>query len=306
MEIEEYGIVLKKNGQVIEKVSSNSLEIGLMSSFDGTEVIHHKLSKNSNWALGPDDGWNALEFIYILSGELILILNQQKKYLKSGDYLKAIPIKKDCFFTTETGAEFLYITSQPVFHHYSNTVQKFKNLAVAVEEKDGYTAEHCSRIMNLSMIIGKEMNLDAKALYQLNLGAFLHDIGKIKIPDNILNKPGSLTDKEWATMKKHPSFGRLIIEESNFPTLLEAAPIVEQHHERFNGSGYPNRLSKDDILIGSYIVAVVDSFDAMTTDRVYRKGMSNEEAFSEIQKGKETLYHPDVVDIFFSINEKIT
>jgi HD-GYP domain-containing protein (c-di-GMP phosphodiesterase class II) len=305
MGIEEYGLIFQKNGQVIEKVSTNTLEIGLMASFDGTEVIHHKLAKNSSWALGPDEGWEALEFIYILSGVITLILDQEKILLSPGDSLKAVPIKKDCFFTTEMGGEFLYVTSQPVFHHYSNTVQRFKNLAVAVEEKDGYTAEHCSRIMNLSMLIGKAMNLDAKSLYQLNLGSFLHDLGKIKVPDHILNKPGSLTSDEWVIMKQHPSFGREILEESNFPTLLEAAPIVEQHHERFNGSGYPFGLSKANILVGSYIVAVVDSFDAMTTDRVYRKGMSNDEAFSEIQRGRGTLYHPDVVDIFFLINNKI-
>lgn len=305
MNLAEFGLIYQKSNDVVEKVTLNGIEIGLMSSFDGTEVIHHKLHKNARWVIGPEEGWYALEFIYVLSGVLILCLEEEKIYLKPGDRLSAVPIKKDCFFTTHVGADFLYITSQPVFHNYSNTIQKFKELAISVEKKDGYTVEHCSRIKSLSMVIGEHIGLNNKELYQLNLGSFLHDIGKINIPDRVLKKPGKLTSDEWNIMKSHPTQGRMILEESNFPYLLEAAPIVEQHHERFDGSGYPYGIKNKEILIGSSIVAVVDSYDAMTTDRVYRKGMKKEEAFEEIYKGKGTLYHPDVVDTFFAVEDKI-
>lgn len=159
--------------------------------------------------------------------------------------------------------------------------------------------------MKLSLLVADVMQLSAKELYQLNLGSFLHDIGKIKVPDHVLNKPGKLTDSEWAIMKSHPIYGKIIMEETKFPSLVEAAPIVEQHHERYDGKGYPYGLQKNEILIGASIVSVVDSYDAMTTDRVYRKALSIEEAFSEIQEGKESQFHPDVVDAFFSIEQKI-
>jgi HD-GYP domain-containing protein (c-di-GMP phosphodiesterase class II) len=305
MNLVKYGLIHQKSEDIFEKVSFNGMDMGLMSSYDGTEVIHHKLHKNARWVIGPEDGWNALEFIYVLNGTLILSLDEGKIHLNPGDRLNAVPIKKDCFFTTDVGAEFLYITSQPIFHHYSNTIQKFKELAISVEEKDGYTVEHCSRIKSLSMIIGEQMSLSNKELYQLNIGSFLHDIGKIKIPDSVLKKPGKLDRDEWNIMKSHPSQGRIILEESNSPILLEASAIVEQHHERFDGSGYPHGMKYKDILMGSSIVAVVDSYDAMTTDRVYRKGMKKEEAFEEILKGKGTLYHPDVVESFFLIEDKI-
>lgn len=305
MYYDDYGIMYKTAGEVIEKVSNKDLEIGLMASFDGTEIIHHKLLKNSNWVIGPDDGWSALEFIYIITGELILTTDSTKLTLKKGDYLQALPVKKDCFFTAAVDTEFLYISSQPVFHHYSNIIQKFRDLAIEVEKKDGYTADHCSRIMRLSILLGEKMNLDTKELYQLNLGSFLHDIGKIKVPDHVLNKPGKLTKQEWRIMKSHPIYGRVILEESSFPSLLEASPIVEQHHERYNGTGYPYGLKKNEILTGAAIIAVADSYDAMTTDRVYRKALSKDEAFDEIKKGKETLYHPDVVDMFFAVEDKL-
>lgn len=305
MYLKDHGLVHKKAGEVIETVSSRNLEIALLAFYDGTEIIHHSLLKNSKWAIGPDEGWDALEFIYILSGELVLNLDKSNLSIKKGDYLKAIPIKKDCFFTAKVDTEFLYVTSQPVFHHYSHTIQKFRNLAIEVEQKDGYTAEHCNRIMKLSLLVADVMQLSAKELYQLNLGSFLHDIGKIKVPDHVLNKPGKLTDSEWAIMKSHPIYGKIIMEETKFPSLVEAAPIVEQHHERYDGKGYPYGLQKNEILIGASIVSVVDSYDAMTTDRVYRKALSIEEAFSEIQEGKESQFHPDVVDAFFSIEQKI-
>ncbi|MCA1032183.1 HD domain-containing protein [Bacillus timonensis] len=301
MFFENQGITVQKRGQAIEKINSNSLELSLKASFDGTEVIHHHLKAEAQWVIGPADGWNALEFIYILSGSMTCQLSDQKITLFSGDSLQAIPIKQDCFFYANTDTSFLYITSQPVFHHYSGIMQTMKELAISVEEKDGYTADHCFRIMELSVAVGEVLNLTSHELYQLNLGSFLHDIGKVKVPDHILNKPGKLTDEEMAIMKQHPVYGREIIEETNFPNLLEAVTIVEQHHERYDGSGYPFGLKHDEISIGALIVAVVDTYDAMTTDRIYRKGLTKEVALSEIINGKSTSFHPDVVDAFLKI-----
>lgn len=301
MLLNNYGLQLFTQGKAIEKVSPRGMEISLLASYDGTEVIHHRLFPGTNWAIGPSEGWDGLEFIYVLKGSMTCLVEDHKLTLQANNSLSAIQLNQDCFFHASEEVEFLYITSKPVFHLYSDVVQRMRDLTIQVEEKDGYTADHCNRIMHLSMILGERMELSSNELLQLNLGSFLHDIGKIKIPDSILNKPGKLTYEEWDIMMQHPTYGKELLEETNLPHLLAAATIVEQHHERYDGTGYPKGLKKDEISVAAAIVAVVDSYDAMTTDRIYRKGLSKEEAISEIVKGKATLYHPEVVEHFLAI-----
>lgn len=294
------GIEHRKIGEAIEKTSLNGLSLSLLASGDGTEVIHHKLSIGSRWALGPEEGWDALEFVFVISGELHS--SDGKMIIKAGESISMTPIKIDAFFLAKIDTEFLYVSSRPVFHNYSKIVREMMELTVSVEEKDGYTADHCNRIMKFSMLVGGRLNLNSNELYELNLGSFLHDIGKTRVPIAILNKPGKLTNDEWVIMKKHTIFGRLVLEETKFPSLIVASHIVEQHHERFNGKGYPYGYKGDEISIGASIVAVVDSYDAMTTNRIYSKARAKEDALEEIEKGRDTLYHPDVVDAFLSIN----
>ncbi|WAA12517.1 HD domain-containing phosphohydrolase [Fervidibacillus halotolerans] len=300
-QFKDFGVIFNEKGQVIEKVETGDMTIELLASYDGTEVIKHTLSKNTRWGIGPVEGWNGLEFIYILNGEAKLIINNQEIELHQGDNISALSIKDNCIIQSVNQLEFLYISSQPIFHHYSNIVKEIKNLSIIVEEKDGYTKNHCSRIMRYSMMIGEKLQLKLKDLHTLNIGSYLHDIGKVRIPDHILKKPGKLTDEEWEIIKKHPIYGKDILIDSGIPILKEAAVIVEQHHERYDGSGYPYGLKGDEIHIGAAIVAVVDSFDAMTTDRIYRKALSKEEAMEEIVRNSGTLYHPKVVQAFLSV-----
>jgi len=297
----EFGIIYQQNGKSMEQVSSNGLQLDLLASYDGTEVIKHTLAKGKRWLIGPEEGWDSLEFLYVISGQLDVTVRDEKIVLKPGDSFKAFPIKEDCIFIASKDSEFLYISSKPVFHHYSLLLGKMKQLAISVEEKDGYTADHCSRIMEYSMKLGEKLGMTSKELFQLNIGSFLHDIGKLSVPDELLKKPGKLTKEEWEIMKLHPIYGKSILIDTNHPILIEAAPIVEQHHERFDGSGYPYGLKKDEILLGAHIVAVVDSFDAMTSDRVYRNKFSDDYAISELKKGRGTLYHPDIVSTFLNM-----
>jgi HD-GYP domain-containing protein (c-di-GMP phosphodiesterase class II) len=296
--------IIKKDST--KKVILKNMEISLIASGDGTEVIHHKLYKGARWAMGPAEGWTALEHLTILSGKLIYQSpNGEMVVLGHGDSVSACPVKEHAIFIAETEVEFLYVTSQPQFQYYSSSVQEMMDLAVLVEEKDGYTAEHCNRIKELSMMIGDYMKLSPDKLYLLNLAAFLHDIGKVKVPHQILNKPGKLTDEEYEIMKHHTTWGRETLTNTNFEDLIHAGEIIEQHHERYDGKGYPNQLKGEEILIEAAIITVVDAFDAMTTDRVYRKGMPTDTALEELNRFKGTMFHPKVIDAFFSIKDKI-
>lgn len=151
------------------------------------------------------------------------------------------------------------------------------------------------RIRNMALAVGQRLRLPARRLHVLDYGAFFHDLGKVGVPAEILGKPGALTPSEWEIMRRHPVLGREMIAHSY---MGDAGPVIEQHHERFDGSGYPGGLRGDEICLEAHIVGVVDSYDAMTTDRVYRRGMDPQVALAEIQRCPGTLYRPEVVDAF--------
>ncbi|WP_209124555.1 HD-GYP domain-containing protein [Alkalihalobacillus sp. BA299] len=285
----------------IEVVSLKGITVSLLASGDGTEVIHHHIQKGSQWYLNPEEGWTALECFYILKGELSWSSPKGEKSLTAGMTFSAEPIKQPVAFKAVIDTEFMYVSSQPVFQYYSYAINDKKNLAVLVEEKDGYTADHCYRIKDYSLMIAEEINLPQEKMYILNLGSFLHDIGKVKVPDSILNKPGKLTEEEFEIIKRHTIYGYELLKESELPDLRKAAFIPLEHHERFDGKGYPYGLKGDQISIEAAIVSVVDAFDAMTTDRIYRKALTKREAFAEIIRNRGKMFHPLVVDAFIKL-----
>jgi HD-GYP domain-containing protein (c-di-GMP phosphodiesterase class II) len=289
----------------IETVHMKGLQVSLIASGDGTEIIYHKLQPDTSWGLEPSEGWDALEYIQILSGELRLLTEKGYKSIIAGDSFYKVPVTEHYVFQSIGTTEFLYVTSQPIFHLYSKVTKEIQDLSISIEEKDGYTVDHCFRINRLSMLVGETLGLKTIQIMRLNLASFLHDVGKLKIPLEILQKPGKLTAEEWEIMKRHSTYGREILEETGIPHLINAGTVVEQHHERFDGLGYPKGLKGDEILIEAAIISVVDSFDAMTTDRVYKKGKSKEEAFEEILRCRGTMYNPEIVDVFLALKDKI-
>jgi putative nucleotidyltransferase with HDIG domain len=175
-------------------------------------------------------------------------------------------------------------------------------LAAALEAKDSYTADHASSIADLAVEVGAEFGLDADAQRDLRYGAIFHDIGKIAIPDAILNKPGPLTGPEFEVIKRHPIVGEQIL--APVPFLEQVRRIVRHDHERWDGNGYPDGLKGRQIPIGARIVLVVDAFHAMVSDRSYRQGMSEESARLELRKHAGTQFDPDVVDAFLRVLDK--
>jgi putative nucleotidyltransferase with HDIG domain len=175
-------------------------------------------------------------------------------------------------------------------------------LAAALEAKDSYTADHASSIAELAIEVGEEFGLDEDALRDLRYGAIFHDIGKIAIPDAILNKPGPLTGSEFEVIKRHPIVGEQIL--APVPFLEQVRRIVRHDHERWDGKGYPDGLKGRQIPIGARIVLVVDAFHAMVSDRSYRQGMSEESARLELRAHAGTQFDPDVVDAFLRVLDR--
>ena len=168
--------------------------------------------------------------------------------------------------------------------------------------KDLGTGAHSTRLAEWAVRIGSLIGMSEADLYQLEVAAMVHDIGKIGVPDVILNKPGKLTLEERAVMRKHPEYGWSVLR--LFDSLQQASLYVLHHHESLDGSGYPAGLKGDDIPLGSRIVAVVDAFDAMISSRAYRRGLSPHEAIRRLIASSGQQFDPTIVDVFVSIAEK--
>jgi HD-GYP domain-containing protein (c-di-GMP phosphodiesterase class II) len=298
------GLSILRKGESLETVGSPVIQLRLLSSLPHMEIVEGTLSLGKRLTIVPPEeaGSELVEAWYILEGTLRSDLEGRRLEVNPGDCIIAQQLRDVTIFVAQTEVRFLYISTLPTFHEFSDTLAELKRLAVEVESKDGYTADHCKRLQRLSFATGKEMGLPHYRLYLLDSGAFLHDIGKVKVPVEILNKPSRLSAEEWAVIRQHPTFGREILE----PTFMKASgPIVEQHHERMDGSGYPYGLAGDEILLESYIVAVADTYDAMTTDRAYRKALPPQEAFAEIRRLAGIHYPKEVVKAFFSAVKRV-
>jgi HD-GYP domain-containing protein (c-di-GMP phosphodiesterase class II) len=170
------------------------------------------------------------------------------------------------------------------------------SLASALDARDTYTAGHSHRVSEYSLAIGRQLNLNADELDELRIGALLHDIGKIGVPDKILQKPGRLTDEEFALLREHPTIGRRILEGvTGFHPYLQ---VVELHHENWNGKGYPRGLVQTETPLQARIVKIADAYDAMTSDRPYRRGMSDAEAVRRLEEASGTEFDTAIVKAF--------
>jgi putative nucleotidyltransferase with HDIG domain len=177
-----------------------------------------------------------------------------------------------------------------------------KVVAAAIDAKDPYTHGHSARVAQLSLLIGHAIGLSSDELKDLEVACLLHDVGKIKTPDHILQKPAMLTESEYEEMLRHAADGASILEKA--PSLHKYMPAVRHHHERQDGKGYPDALDGDRIPLFAAIIAISDTFDAMTTDRPYRKALSQEEALREMVRVAGTILRSDLVAIFFGLIDK--
>jgi putative nucleotidyltransferase with HDIG domain len=182
-------------------------------------------------------------------------------------------------------------------------MRTIKALAQAIDARDHYTHSHSENVNRYANIIASQMNLDTSKIEELTDACQLHDLGKIGIHDYILTKPGELTPEEFEEVKLHALKGAQILEPLTF--LEGVIRIVKQHHERYDGKGYPLGLKRDQIDIGARIMAVADAYDAMTSARPYRtQPLTKEEATEEIKKESRKQFDPEVVDVFLEVVDR--
>lgn len=187
-------------------------------------------------------------------------------------------------------------TYQKLEQSYLESIQTVR---YTVEAKDTYTRGHSDRVSAFSVMLGKKLGLSKEDLHKLEIGGLFHDVGKIGVPDNILQKSDSLTEEEYSEIKSHPTIGAHIL--STATIFKDIIPIVKYHHENYDGTGYPSRLKGNEIPYLARITTVVDSFDAMTSRRVYRNSLSIQSVIDEIAKNKGTQFDPEIADAFLDI-----
>jgi putative nucleotidyltransferase with HDIG domain len=176
---------------------------------------------------------------------------------------------------------------------YKGTME---SLRLAVDAKDSYTKNHSDRVAYYSVLIAKGLNYSIEEIELIRNGGLFHDIGKIGIPDAILQKAGKLTDEEYHDIKNHPSIGEHILKPAKI--FNDIIPMVKHHHERFDGRGYPSGLAGENIPLFARIVCIADAFDAMTSDRSYRPRYTLFKALEELERCKGTQFDPNLVDVF--------
>lgn len=181
---------------------------------------------------------------------------------------------------------------------YLSTIQALNK---TVEAKDPYTSGHASRVEDFAVRLSEAYNLPFQSIENIKTASILHDIGKIGINDSILNKASKLTEEEFQEIMRHPSIGAEIISKVDF--LKDITGIIKHHHERYDGNGYPDGIAGKEIPIEACILTIADSYDAMTSDRPYRKALTNEEALEEIRKCSGKQFHPELAEKFITMME---
>jgi len=295
-------IVINRKDEHIDKVEKASTQLYLVAKNDNIEIIRQNIKADKTIQIISGEPGD-FEVFYILEGKIEDTENNN--ILSPGDLISVKSGDKEKYFKSITDVVLLYITSTPIFASEQKRIKELLSLNKKVAEKDVETNEHCIRLQKLSRLTAKEMNLVEKKIFNLGYASFLHDIGKAKIPASLLKKPGGLTDQEWEKMKKHTNWGKKIIL-NHFTTthFKKIAEIIFQHHERWDGTGYPQGLAGEEILVEAQILSVVDAYDAMTYERPYQRAFSRKEAIEEIKSEKGKQFSPRAVEAFLKAEQK--
>lgn len=283
-----------RSGESQVEVGQNGNSFQLLVDHDNVNIVINHIKAASTVWITPGENHNYLEFYRMLSGEATLRRGDKEQPLKAGDSFYFVDYEEDLSLIPHTDIDLLCVTSQPVFGDFMAFINDLNDLNVQIEEKDHYTFGHCKRVMRYAQELSHEMKLDDERTHNLLLAALYHDVGKCYLPLEILNKPGRVTDSEYEQIKRHPAHSAEFLTGRFVP---EVARIARAHHERLDGSGYPDGISGDAIPTEARILALADTFDAMTTDRPYKKGKTTQEAIDELS-GLTRFYDVQVLEAF--------
>lgn len=273
------GLYFGRNDSCIEKISQDSGTLSLIAKGGSMEIMMQCIQSKKIFMIEPGSDSDIMEFMYILEGSLMECSDKEGLVFSSGDYFYVNGLKSTVHFETLEDVKLLYITNQPIFQYLSNTIKDLMDIVRKYEEKDLYTKNHSSRLQFYCLKIARKLRISNENLESIALSAYFHDLGKINVPDYILNKPGKLTGEEFHIIERHPEDGYQMVKET---MLRPVAEIIKQHHERLDGSGYPCGLKDKDISLEARIIGVADSYDAMTSDRSYRKALAPKEAMKDL------------------------
>lgn len=223
--------------------------------------------------------------LLVLSGQVVLGASRSNHSLSTGD---SVIVSEYGRPHASAGSRIWQVTGPEA------SLSSLAQLGAQLRRKDAPTAAHSARVALLATVIGRQLGLSEGRLAQLSLAAYLHDLGKLRLPSGLLRAPKHLTLAEWQLMTRHPSYGRRLLESTPLAG-GRAGTIIEQHHERLDGSGYPAGLAGDALLLESGVVAVADTFDAITHARPYQEARSPQQALSEINRYSDRLYPRTVV-----------
>ena len=241
---------------------------------------------------------------YVAGASVALLLVLAFREMQLTAIALILPLLLICYLTIRTSFGRLEDAKAHVANLNRLLFSTVETLATAIDAKDEVTHDHVRRVQQGALALARELGItDADALKAIEAGALLHDTGKIAVPEHILNKPGRLTPGEFEKMKRHAPIGAQILSSIEFP--YPVVPIVRHHHENWNGTGYPDGLKGEDIPLGARILSVVDCFDALTSDRPYRKRMTDADALKILVERRGTMYDPTIVDVFVAAYQRI-
>lgn len=286
---------LHHKNESLRTIQLGKSSMSLIAKGDDCEVILQNVPANDLFGISPPETFGHLfEFIFVLSGSVTYLKSEDvQEFYETGSYFFFNDVVETYVFKAKEHTVLLYVSSKPVFDTLSEEHQNLLSMVSQVEEKDPYTKEHSSRVCRISVKIAEHLGLSHDAVKNVYYASMFHDVGKIDVDSQILTKPDKLTQEEFSAIKEHVQMS------VNLTKPIEALGITEiirQHHERLDGSGYPNGLKDDEIMIEARIIAVADTFDAMTSDRSYRKALSFEFSLNEIESLVGKHYDKDVVE----------
>ena len=303
LEKDEWGTTLSGYAPIRDKVGSPMAVLGVDMDASNIYRLENQVRKRSELLLGVGI---LLAFLmgFLISQRVVHPIKKLIKgieYINQGNWHHQVRVYGDdeiaqlakAFNKMASG---FYESQQRLNNYFYDSV---KSLVMLLEARDHYTLGHSEAVAYYSEKMALRMGIDRQIVEHFKRIVLLHDIGKVGVRDSILLKPSGLDDKEWEIIKTHPVLGEQILRPMiNDPKFLS---IVRNHHERFDGKGYPDGLAKDDIPLLVAIVTVADSYDAMTSTRAYRRALSKEQAMQQLVNNRGTQFHPDVVDVFLDI-----